>query len=110
MTVASAYDPFDLPARLRRRSLRKLSAEVARLERAAHAARLDRDRLERARAARLAAAESGRADATRTSPRDRRADHILAAARRREEALQIALGDCRAQIFGQLVRGQSPPE
>ena len=35
-----------------------------------------------------------------------RADHLIASARRREEALQIAIGDCRAQIFGTLVRAR----
>jgi len=30
---------------------------------------------------------------------------VLCAARRREEALRIANGDCRAEIFKQLMRG-----
>src|SRR5215218_8923149 len=87
MALASHAPTSHLSSRLRRRQLRKLSDELARLETAARAARSQRRRL-----------EQGASGASR-------AVQVLSAARRREEALRIAIGDCRAEIFKQLVRG-----
>src|SRR5215210_5365401 len=46
--------------------------------------------------------ERERLEAVEGTPRG---DGVLCAARRREEALRIANGDCRAEIFKQLMRG-----
>ena len=91
MPLVSEARPSRLSSRLRRRTLRKLSAELARLETASRAARAERERLE------AEAESSGEGAWSRT-------DQVLAAARRREDALRIAIGDCRAEIFKVLVR------
>ncbi|HYZ70119.1 MAG TPA: hypothetical protein VE528_00530 [Thermoleophilaceae bacterium] len=70
---------------MRRRNTRKLAAELERLERAARAARDEREQLE----------------ASDPTPRAR---SVLAAARRREQALRIAVGDCGAEMFKLVVR------
>ena len=84
MALAS-HAPNQLASRLRRRHMRKLSAELERLERAARAARDEREQLE----------------ASDPTPRAR---SVLAAARRRKQALRIAVGGCRAEMFKLVVR------
>jgi hypothetical protein len=93
--------PSVLSFRLRRRTLRKLSAELARLEAAARAARAECRHLEEGRAREVA--RPGGGDGTLPEGASR-TDQVLAAARRREEALRIAIGDCRAEMFKVLVQ------
>ena len=109
MALASHARPSHLASRLRRRNLRKLSAELARLEMASSAARAERKRLEETREAEArTSAGAGTAssdDRVRARAGSSRTNQVLAAARRREESLRIAIGDCRAEIFKQLLRG-----
>jgi len=117
MALASQSRSSNVTTRLRRRQLRRLSAELARLETAAKAARGERQRLEHASAVEAgghgpdgglsAQSEEGLGAEAADAPADgaSRADQLLAAARRREQALRIAIGDCRAEIFKALVRG-----
>jgi len=104
--------------------LRKLSPELARLETAARAARAECHRLEEARALEAGGSEGAAAEVTaddgsllegpsqapagQSAPPEgaSRVDQVLAAARRREEGLRIAIGDCRAEIFKVLVRSE----
>ena len=86
MALASYARPPHLSFRLWQRSLRKLTEELQRLESASGGVRSS------ASASRLWRERPG-------------GDGVLCAARRREEALRIANGDCRAEIFKQLMRG-----
>jgi hypothetical protein len=106
MAHASHALSSPLSAPRRRRQLRRLSDELARLETAARAARTQRRRLEQARG--IAPGPEGEvvtAPDTATPTASSRNDQLLAAAQRREEALRTAIGDCRSEIFRELVHG-----